>query len=1149
MLKPLADIKAPDLIQFDRQSYVDEIIERIKLNPEWSSVWIDELYQNADQMTMQLFAYMAEKNALNFNLNIRDKFLAHAFSEEAIFNNLSDMGVDVQQAKNSQVDVEVSLSDTIIRNPIVFDKYHKILATNINNSSIAFEIIEKDENNKYKYLDNVIINPDFSSLEHFTVTAYAGVTKMEEFEISEYTLENLQFTLTGRDVEDGSIRVYFNDPDGRLLELEEVDILKGVGSKNLYFEKGSPLYKIKYNKDNQPIIMFGTEEFGGAFENKHANGKIIVFYRLAYGIAGNILTGGINNSQTIKVLDKEYTLNFYNSAPSSGGKNIEDLQTARIYGPLRVGRNSAFIDEQDAQFALKNVVVKYKIDTPKMGIQNGVPFLHAIHYFVPNRSFDNFKFEDFSDKETISSYALKIINNFTSYCEISGAHDKAIKDEYVCDFVYPDSNGKIYFTHLLKNQSPTSGTLRATAYDEDGKILDYIRWGGNYILNPKVVAAEHDKVTRIRSNTFATLNIIDTLTSGNSGGSDNGKNNKLIIEFDDYDHIFDLTLPLGSRTYKELAAIINDLIVNEIKGQYSTVKEGITQGAVTNMVHLVNHVFCSYEVVDSVNKTGRLIFNSTKTGRRSKIKFHDYFINNTNTNYDLYYQLGVGVYTYRPGRETGWVFNDGMVFNYETNQIFFDIFSDNISKQQLVQKDSYQDKLVQSVVKEEGPTLSFLLTVENLVKEKLLIGADLNVYADKYNDVTKSFSPVSHMVFSNVIKDVNEPTLGVEDPRVNDSTAIGAFNVDSSSTYFDYDKSLVSVQFVNGKANPYYSTTYGEIHKITLKEVNVIPGNPVTFTTVEGGLSKIFYPNGQEWMQDPTSPTGVKFELSLSGLDLQPGKNYKLSLIMIDNSLIEHELDYVVFETFQNNQASASFVAIAYFNETPTEEVVSRILGSSQNGTYMNAVLKTIKVATKNPEEDPTLKTYSANWVNFDRIRFEYKSKNFDHITVTYTPNPYQPESEAKGLLDIVKDPGNRLIGLENITKNLKYIPFGVSIAIVVSKKYSLKDAVNAVRQTMYSNFSYNNISFVHDINYKPTAQNIKNLISEIATQYGIISISVNPTIDEYIATHYKEPCYFFIMEEALYQSLLELETGSSLSSIHTISDNYKISISANFGD
>jgi len=152
-------------------------------------------------------------------------------------------------------------------------------------------------------------------------------------------------------------------------------------------------------------------------------------------------------------------------------------------------------------------------------------------------------------------------------------------------------------------------------------------------------------------------------------------------------------------------------------------------------------------------------------------------------------------------------------------------------------------------------------------------------------------------------------------------------------------------------------------------------------------------------------------------------------------------------------------------------------------------------------------------------------------------------------LLDVFKDSGSRFIGMENITKNLKYIPFGVTVTIIVSKKYSLNDAVNAVKTTLYQNFSYNNISMVHDINYKPTAQNIKNLISEIATEYGIMDITVGTIIDEYIATHYSEPCYFFIMEDQQYKALLELEAESSLTKIKTISDNYKISISANFGD
>ena len=37
-LKSLTELAAPDLIEFDRDALVQEIIDRIKSNPEWESI-------------------------------------------------------------------------------------------------------------------------------------------------------------------------------------------------------------------------------------------------------------------------------------------------------------------------------------------------------------------------------------------------------------------------------------------------------------------------------------------------------------------------------------------------------------------------------------------------------------------------------------------------------------------------------------------------------------------------------------------------------------------------------------------------------------------------------------------------------------------------------------------------------------------------------------------------------------------------------------------------------------------------------------------------------------------------------------------------------------------------------------------------------
>ena len=54
-LEHLQDIGFPDLIEFDRNSMIDEIIARIKTHPLWQNSWDGELYQNSTFFIINLF--------------------------------------------------------------------------------------------------------------------------------------------------------------------------------------------------------------------------------------------------------------------------------------------------------------------------------------------------------------------------------------------------------------------------------------------------------------------------------------------------------------------------------------------------------------------------------------------------------------------------------------------------------------------------------------------------------------------------------------------------------------------------------------------------------------------------------------------------------------------------------------------------------------------------------------------------------------------------------------------------------------------------------------------------------------------------------------------------------------------------------------
>jgi hypothetical protein len=68
-LKKLSQISLPDLINLDHDALVDEVVSRIKLDPDWNSQWDGDLYQNASYAIINYFSYLHGKVIASVNEN------------------------------------------------------------------------------------------------------------------------------------------------------------------------------------------------------------------------------------------------------------------------------------------------------------------------------------------------------------------------------------------------------------------------------------------------------------------------------------------------------------------------------------------------------------------------------------------------------------------------------------------------------------------------------------------------------------------------------------------------------------------------------------------------------------------------------------------------------------------------------------------------------------------------------------------------------------------------------------------------------------------------------------------------------------------------------------------------------------------------
>jgi hypothetical protein len=148
-LKPLNQVIATELISYDRDSLVQELVDRITADSNWNSLWDGELLQNFSYFIINTFAYLFEKNAEHANRIIKEAFVVSSKDPQSLINYLSNYNLNLKQNSPSIATVRLRPADGSS-----FTKYFTLTAgtvlpaTNINGGTTNYEIYLLDENNK-----------------------------------------------------------------------------------------------------------------------------------------------------------------------------------------------------------------------------------------------------------------------------------------------------------------------------------------------------------------------------------------------------------------------------------------------------------------------------------------------------------------------------------------------------------------------------------------------------------------------------------------------------------------------------------------------------------------------------------------------------------------------------------------------------------------------------------------------------------------------------------------------------------------------------------------------------------------------------------------------------------------------------------------
>lgn len=1088
MLKPLANIKTPDLVNFDRQSVVSEIIERIQLDPDWNNIYDGDLFQNASQMIINLFAYLFEKNAVSFNKQIKENFINKATSEEAIYEYLRQNKISVKQNTEAVINVIGALNNGILRTPLVIPRFTKLSTVDLNNDTITFELISKTDN-KYNYLNDIVVFSSNYVRDSFRLDAYSGETFQLLTPISDKTFENFKLSIPNINIIEDSIRIYYQTSYNTYIELlpTESFVVAPILAPPT-FPNGIPHYIISYKQNGSADIFFGSNDFGSAFFEEHIGGNILIFGRSGGGKTNNIIANTLNQTITFNYGGTSLDVTFTNLTAGSGGSDRETIYDAQYIAPLRYGRGRAIIDELDAKGALYQSVIKHKIETPQYSeISSTIPLLHAYHWIVPQRDFEDYVIPEVSSDDTLTTYTEKFLLSLNTYCNLYGINDGAITDENITDFFYENNEGLYQYLYDLESQNILSGSLVVTAYNHLNLLVDQILFEGNYYNLNNVVSSSADEPAIIRSNYFASINIVNNVQQG--------QNNILKFRLNgDSEYIFTLTIPVGTRTSTSFASALQSLIQNKITTDPNIPDEyGLYS----------NYEFFSYESNPNNTLEGRIVFKSFDDGENSSIEILDPLTTSEEL-LNLLNIMGWRQKVYRPETQTEKVFKSQQnVFHYDSNELLLNINENKMFATATFLKTSAWD---QNTGYSYGPLLEYTLKDkdDSLVLSFPHLYKDIIIYAKNDSDVVVDSLSI----------------LNVQDTEANAVTT----NIESTETFFkdiadniyNYETSELSLRLLDPILATQYMLSFPQITKITLFE---IVGGIKQTPSIED-----FYEENAAWHQDVFDLTGPQINLSLT-TQLEDGKDYQFEFYALINQVLTPigNIDFYNIDNLTVNQADNSY----YDSVLAPDGILD--LPPFSNTTYdpdegNGSVSLQCIDGTINPAAQPYYNQGYDNTVTY--IEILYKEKTFDRISAAYLQNPYRPLGETLQLKNQLNTLDKRMLCLENVFKTVRFIPIGLDMMVSIDENFSSSDAYNTIIETIKEYFSYDNNNYFHSIGNTLSGPVISNIINQNIQGYGIKDIvyNTNFTTLNSLDAEILAQSYFFLLDDSILDQLKELE-------------------------
>lgn len=1107
-LKPLAEIELPDLIDFDRQSIVDEIISRMQNDPKWSELTNGiDLHHNSTNAFLQIASYIAEKITSSQNRITRDLYLPHAIDKTAIEDLIFDQKIRPRQNKHAEVKVRGVVQDVILDKTFYLPRFTPLTATNLNGNATTYEIIKYDyEEGKFNYFDDIKIDPSVYVRDFFDVYAYSGSTFSKQFEITnvfeKFILELENIT----DIIENSVRVYYHYKND-YIELPETDtFVVAPKPENKYFPNGKPHYILQYGINGEVKIYFGTEEFGGAFNSSHTDGEIVVFGRTGGGENSRITSNSISDSITLPYYaNRELTIGFFNPEQGYGGSDRESLLELKQYGPMRAGKGEAIISEEDMYEALRKLVNKHKISSPHYDeYTQTVQILHALHWIVPKRSFEDMTLPISSIITSPEEYTLILTEYLNDFCNIKGANDTIITDEIATStFGFGSDYFSLSFARPLQVGHPMHTTLQINAYNNEEELIDQLKFDGVYKgeINRPAPNKNHAQVI---SDSFSSFTISNNL--------------EITLSFDLYDDL-PITISIPSGTYTPIG--ISEFLHNEIFLNL------INQNLFTNHQ---NHIYC---YVDPGNN-GRIIIESPTTGYQSRVKI----LSDPNDPQNLNNVIGMDKKTYFAYPRSGLVFNNNTLYNHNDYVIFYSINNNDINQGINEQNEIDEDKMSvidntglweQNTFSSQGPEFNHILLDEKKDRTRLIQGSNLIVGAYNNNGVL-----IDQLTFGSVQK--NNITEAIKE-----NSQYDVFKPNGNT--FNYDSSNLNLKIVDGIEIPIYKASHPPLAAIVIVD-------PTTYNNVDilKGISNgvlASYTNPKLW-EHPNryEINGAHIEIDTSVITFTENNNYEIHLK--DTSATPRTLEKLNF-TYNSTDGITSLTT-----SSPLTPPVS-IIDTSKDHNIIYTENKLSFYFLPGEVDTEATKEYSSgivddqdNEINIASIKLGYNKQIYDFITVDYKPNHYQPFDEGKYFINLLKGKKNkRMLGWEHLIKTIDFRIVGVSVTITAKRGVSLSTIEKNTKNLILDNFGYDNNNPNHNIGSGFSISLLKSIISNQELNPGVANVKVNFPSDDIVDTTENKTAYYFIANEELINKIQEVENADPLV-LKGLTSKYEISVSVN---